>query len=152
MSVARVCAGRQLGPGDSPHAAALDGALVRRRRPARPSRPASHAAVLARRPRSDVRAHGADLALDRGLDDRARGELSGRADEGLRHQRARHRREYIDGKLAEAVEPLRAISAFRYYGSAIQQGFDLSHAIGLTLVAVVLTAAGAVLFDRRDVR
>lgn len=56
------------------------------------------------------------------------------------------------GKLAEAVEPLRAISAFRYYGSAIQQGFDLSHAVGLTLVAVVLTAAGAVLFERRDVR
>ena len=56
------------------------------------------------------------------------------------------------GKLSEAVAPLRAFSAFRYYGSAIQQGLDLSHAIGLTLVAVVLTAAGAVLFDRRDVR
>ena len=58
----------------------------------------------------------------------------------------------LAGKLAEAIEPLRAISAFRYYGSAIQQGFDVSHAIGLTLVAITLTAAGAVLFDRRDVR
>jgi ABC-2 type transport system permease protein len=58
----------------------------------------------------------------------------------------------LAGKLSEAMEPLRAVSAFRYYGSAIQQGFDLSHAIGLTLVAIVLTTAGAVLFDRRDLR
>jgi ABC-2 type transport system permease protein len=56
------------------------------------------------------------------------------------------------GKLADALAPLRAISAFRYYGSAIQDGFDVSHAVGLTLMAVVLTAAGAVLFERRDVR
>ena len=55
------------------------------------------------------------------------------------------------GKLADAVEPFRAISAFRYYGSAIQNGFDTSHAAGLTLVAVILTAVGALLFDRRDV-
>jgi ABC-2 type transport system permease protein len=56
------------------------------------------------------------------------------------------------GKLADAVQPLRAISAFRYYGSAIQQGFDLSHAIGLTLVGIGLAVAGAALFERRDVR
>jgi len=58
----------------------------------------------------------------------------------------------LGGKLSDAIEPLRAISAFRYYGSAIQQGFDVSHAIGLTLVAIALTATGAVLFERRDVR
>ena len=56
------------------------------------------------------------------------------------------------GKLSEAMEPLRALSAFRLYGSAIQQGFDASHAIALTLVAIGLTTIGAVLFDRRDLR
>lgn len=55
------------------------------------------------------------------------------------------------GKLASAVEPLRAVSAFRYYGSAIQNGLDATHMIGLTLVAVALTAAGAGLFERRDI-
>jgi ABC-2 type transport system permease protein len=56
------------------------------------------------------------------------------------------------GKLSDAVEPLRAVSAFRYYGSAIQQGFDVSHALGLTLAGIVLAVAGAVLFERRDLR
>ena len=56
------------------------------------------------------------------------------------------------GKLSDAIEPLRALSAFRYYGSAIQNGFDVSHAIGLTLVAIALTTIGAVLFERRDIR
>jgi len=55
------------------------------------------------------------------------------------------------GKLADAVEPLRAISAFRYYGSAIQNGFDVSHAVTLVVAALVLTAIGAALFERRDV-
>lgn len=55
------------------------------------------------------------------------------------------------GKLASAVEPLRSISAFRYYGSAVQNGLDASHIAGLTLGALVLTAIGAVLFERRDV-
>lgn len=56
------------------------------------------------------------------------------------------------GKLSDAIAPLRALSAFRYYGSAIQDGFDSSHAIGLTLVAIALTTIGAVLFERRDLR
>ena len=55
------------------------------------------------------------------------------------------------GKLADPLEPARAISAFRYYGSAIQNGLDVSHVCGLTLVALVLAAVGAVLFERRDV-
>ena len=58
----------------------------------------------------------------------------------------------IVGKLADDVEPLRAISAFRYYGSAIQDGFDFSHAAGLTVAGLLLAALGAHLFDRRDVR
>ncbi|MDP2710011.1 MAG: ABC transporter permease subunit [Solirubrobacteraceae bacterium] len=55
------------------------------------------------------------------------------------------------GKLADAAEPLRWISAFRYYGSAIQQGFDVGHVAVLTVAALVLTIAGAALFERRDV-
>jgi ABC-2 type transport system permease protein len=56
----------------------------------------------------------------------------------------------VVGKLAAPVESLRTVSAFRYYGSAIQNGLDASHMIGLTLVAVALTAIGALLFERRD--
>lgn len=54
------------------------------------------------------------------------------------------------GKLAEPVEPLRPVSAFRYYGSAIQNGLDVSHMGVLVLGAIVLTVAGAQLFTRRD--
>ncbi len=54
------------------------------------------------------------------------------------------------GKLAEPVEPLRIVSAFRYYGSAIQDGLNAGHAAGLTLVAIGLAAAGVKLFERRD--
>jgi ABC-2 type transport system permease protein len=54
------------------------------------------------------------------------------------------------GKLSEPMRPLRAISAFRYYGSAIQDGLDASHMIGLTLVGAGLAAIGAVLLARRD--
>ena len=56
----------------------------------------------------------------------------------------------LAGKLAEPVEPLRALSAFRYYGSAIQDGLNAGHMAGLTLVALVLAAVGAQLFARRD--
>jgi ABC-2 type transport system permease protein len=55
------------------------------------------------------------------------------------------------GKLADEVEPLRYASAFRYYGSAIQDGIDPLAFAGLTLAGVALTAAGAVLLRRRDV-
>jgi ABC-2 type transport system permease protein len=46
---------------------------------------------------------------------------------------------------------LRYASAFRYYGSAIQDGIDPLAFAGLTLAGVALTAAGAVLLRRRDV-
>jgi ABC-2 type transport system permease protein len=55
------------------------------------------------------------------------------------------------GKLADPVEPLRAISAFKYYGSAVQDGIDPLAFVGMTLAAVALTVLGAVLFERRDV-
>lgn len=55
------------------------------------------------------------------------------------------------GKLADPVEPFRVLSAFHYYGSAIQDGLNAGHMVGLTLVAVVLAAIGAQLFERRDV-
>jgi ABC-2 type transport system permease protein len=57
----------------------------------------------------------------------------------------------VVGKLADQPA-LRAVSAFRYYGSAVQQGLDVSHVAALTTMALLLCAAGALLFDRRDVR
>ena len=54
------------------------------------------------------------------------------------------------GRLADPAAPLRALSAFRYYGSAVQDGLDASHMIGLTIAALVLTTAGSLLFERRD--
>lgn len=55
------------------------------------------------------------------------------------------------GKLSDAVEPLRVISAFRYYGSAVQNGLDISHVAGLVLAGLLAAVAGALLFERRDV-
>lgn len=55
------------------------------------------------------------------------------------------------GKISPDIRPLRTISAFRYYGSAIQDGLDVSHVLALTGVAIATMAVGAVLFERRDV-
>jgi ABC-2 type transport system permease protein len=55
------------------------------------------------------------------------------------------------GKLADPAEPLRYLSAFRYYGSAIQDGIDPAAFAGLAVVAAALAAAGAWLLERRDV-
>ena len=55
------------------------------------------------------------------------------------------------GKLADPVEPLRYASAFRYYGSAIQDGIDPLAFAGLALAGIALAAAGARLLQRRDV-
>jgi ABC-2 type transport system permease protein len=56
------------------------------------------------------------------------------------------------GKLADALEPLRTISAFRLYGNAVRDGLDVSHVAVLCAAGVVLACAGAVLFERRDLR
>ena len=56
------------------------------------------------------------------------------------------------GKLADPIEPLRFASAFKYYGSAVQDGIDPLAFAGLALAGAALATAGALLFDRRDVR
>jgi ABC-2 type transport system permease protein len=56
------------------------------------------------------------------------------------------------GKLADPIEPLRVLSAFKYYGSAIQDGIDPLAFAGLTLVGLTLAAVGALLLERRDIR
>jgi ABC-2 type transport system permease protein len=56
------------------------------------------------------------------------------------------------GKLADPVAPLRRVSAFRYYGSAVRDGIDPLGFAGLVLVAAALAALGALLLERRDVR
>ncbi len=56
------------------------------------------------------------------------------------------------GKLADALEPLRTISAFRLYGNAVRDGLDPSHVAALCGAALLLACVGAVLFDRRDLR
>ena len=57
----------------------------------------------------------------------------------------------LAGRLSDAAEPFALVSAFRLYGSAIQDGLDVSHIATLTAAAIVLTWIGAVLVDRRDV-
>ena len=55
------------------------------------------------------------------------------------------------GKLSDPVEPLRFLTAFKYYGSAVQDGIDPLAFAGLTLAGAALAAIGAWLFERRDV-
>jgi len=55
------------------------------------------------------------------------------------------------GKISPDIKPVRFVSAFRYYGSAIQDGFDVSHALLLTGTGLAMAVAGALLFERRDV-
>ena len=56
------------------------------------------------------------------------------------------------GKLADPVAPLRRLSAFRYYGSAVRDGIDPLAFAGLALVGAALAALGALLLERRDIR
>jgi len=55
------------------------------------------------------------------------------------------------GKISPDLHDVRFASAFRWYGSAIQNGFDYGHAISLTMVGIGLAVVGAELFQRRDV-
>lgn len=55
------------------------------------------------------------------------------------------------GKLATDFSDLRYVSAFRYYGSAIVNGLDAAHVVGLTAAGLLLALLGAELFERRDV-
>jgi ABC-2 type transport system permease protein len=56
------------------------------------------------------------------------------------------------GKLSSAAATVDGLSAFHYYGSAIENGIDPAAFVGLTAAGLLLAAAGAALFERRDVR
>ncbi len=56
----------------------------------------------------------------------------------------------LAGKVAPALEQVRALSPFKYYGSAIQDGIDPVAFAGLALVGALLAIAGALAFERRD--
>jgi ABC-2 type transport system permease protein len=55
------------------------------------------------------------------------------------------------GNLSDAIGAVDGLSAFHYYGSAIEHGIDPVHAAGLVAAGLGLTAVGCVLFERRDV-
>ena len=57
----------------------------------------------------------------------------------------------LAGKLADAAEPFRWVTAFKYYGSGLTEGIDLAAFVGLTLCGAVLAFLGSLLFERRDV-
>jgi ABC-2 type transport system permease protein len=54
------------------------------------------------------------------------------------------------GRLSDSIEPFRWLSAFRYYGTAAVDGIDPLAFAGLTVAGLFLAAAGALLFERRD--
>ncbi len=54
------------------------------------------------------------------------------------------------GRLDPSLDAVRYASVFRYYGNAIENGIDPLSFLGVTAVAALLAAAGAALFERRD--
>ncbi|HET7574044.1 MAG TPA: ABC transporter permease subunit [Solirubrobacterales bacterium] len=54
------------------------------------------------------------------------------------------------GRLDTSLDWVRYASVFRYYGSAIEEGIDPLAFLGIAAAAVLVTALGALLFDRRD--
>jgi ABC-2 type transport system permease protein len=57
----------------------------------------------------------------------------------------------LAGKLSEAIGDVRWLSAFRYYGTPLQTGLDVSGFAVLVVVGAALAVAGAWRFERRDV-
>jgi ABC-2 type transport system permease protein len=55
------------------------------------------------------------------------------------------------GKLSEAFAAVDGLSAFHYYGSAIEDGFDPGSAAILLAAGALCAALGCALFERRDV-
>ena len=56
----------------------------------------------------------------------------------------------IAGRLARGLEPIRWVSAFRYYGAPMRDGIDPASFIGLSGAGALLLIAGALLLERRD--
>jgi ABC-2 type transport system permease protein len=54
------------------------------------------------------------------------------------------------GRLDPSLDGIRYASVFRYYGKAIEDGIDPLSFLGVTAVALVIAALGALLFQRRD--
>lgn len=55
------------------------------------------------------------------------------------------------GRVSEDLEDIQPLSAFYYYGSAIEDGIDWTHFAGLTAVALALIALAILAFRRRDI-
>jgi ABC-2 type transport system permease protein len=55
------------------------------------------------------------------------------------------------GKLSAPLHGVRWASAFRYYGAPLQDGLDIAGFALLVAVGVLLAAAGAACFERRDI-
>ena len=55
------------------------------------------------------------------------------------------------GKLSDAFATVDGLSAFHYYGSAIEDGLDPGAMAILLAAGIALAAAGCALFERRDV-
>ena len=55
------------------------------------------------------------------------------------------------GRASDDLEDLRPLSAFYYYGSAIENGVDWTDFGGITLVALALVLLAALVFRRRDI-
>lgn len=56
------------------------------------------------------------------------------------------------GRLSDTVARFDGVSAFHYYGSAIENGIDAGAFVGLTAAGLTLAAVGCLLFERRDIR
>jgi ABC-2 type transport system permease protein len=54
------------------------------------------------------------------------------------------------GRLDPDLSGVRYLSVFKYYGNAIEDGIDPAAFAGITAAAVVMTALGAWMFERRD--
>lgn len=59
---------------------------------------------------------------------------------------------HVLSALSDAIHAVDPLSAFHYYGAAIQDGLDPVRAGGLLAAGIVLAAAGALLLERRDIR
>lgn len=55
------------------------------------------------------------------------------------------------GDIVEEMEGYQPLSAFYYYGSAIENGIDWANFVGLTAVAAALALMAALIFRRRDI-